>query len=269
MNTVSIILMFFTLLVCFALPILLIWRFNQKYKMKPEMFAAGFIVYLLFGMILKNPFLRAITENEQYTSFLSTPVVFALLLGLSAGLFDEVGRFIYYRVFVRDHMTWENGVALGLGFASLEAMVVTGGGYAQRIMFTIMYNLGRYSAVENNPDIISLVEELQNTPAITHFFAGFERLCMFVIHAAFSLLTMYAAKRGRLSLLLFSTLIHGVAMSLYVYLNEPVPYTWVSQLVLLAIAVAGYLFVIKRAQKQELFISKKKDETKTTAIAKK
>lgn len=250
-NYISIVFMFLTLLVCFVLPIVLILWFNRKYRSKPEMFAAGFIVFLVFELFTRLPFLSAITEKEQYVTFLSAPILYALLLGFSAGLFDEVGRFIYYRTFVRDHMTWENGVAMGIGFGSLEAMVVTGGVYARRFMFAVMFNLGRFGTAESNPDIAALVEELQSIPLNIHLFAGLERIFMLVIHTAFSLLTMIAAKRGKLSLLLLCTVIHGLTISAAVFLNES--YAWLSQLYLLALAVASWIFVVKTSKKKDLF----------------
>lgn len=67
-----------------------------------------------------------------------------------------------------------------------------------------MYHMGRYGELENNPSVTSFIEELKATPVYMHLLAGWERITMLVIHAAFSLLTMYAAKRGRLSLLVLS-----------------------------------------------------------------
>jgi uncharacterized membrane protein YhfC len=252
MNFISMLFMLLNLVICFVLPVVLIFRFYGKYKMKPDMFAAGFIVFLVFELFLRMPFLRAFTENEQYAAYVENPVLYALLLGFSAGLFDEVGRFIYYRVFVRDHMTWENGLAMGLGFASLEGMTVTGGVYVRRFMFSVMYHMGRYGELENNPSVTSFIEELKATPVYMHLLAGWERITMLVIHTAFSLLTMYAAKRGRLSLLVLSFVLHGVTISAAVYFSNSAP--WINGLYLPILAAAGFFFVIKKARKKELFL---------------
>jgi uncharacterized membrane protein YhfC len=60
MNFISMLFMLLNLVICFVLPVVLIFRFYGKYKMKPDMFAAGFIVFLVFELFFENAFFKSL-----------------------------------------------------------------------------------------------------------------------------------------------------------------------------------------------------------------
>ncbi len=253
-NTVSISFMFITLLICFVLPMILILKFNLIYKPKTIFFAVGFILFLFFERVLRMPFLKVLEDYTWYTEMTLSPWKFALFVAFTAAFFGETGKFLIYRVYARDHMLWANGVALGIGFGSMEAMIVTGSVYARQFMFSLMLNSGRFGAKDeifNNYELSNLVSEMQNTASWVYLIAGAERLFMLFIHMALSLLTMYGAKSGKLRYLAFVIGIHTVIVSSAILLTG-FNY-WPAQIFLCLIAVISVLFVFNMSKKDHLF----------------
>jgi uncharacterized membrane protein YhfC len=50
----------------------------------------------------------------------------AVVLGLSAGLFEEISRYAAYRWWARDARSWRRGLLLGAGHGGIEALLVGG-----------------------------------------------------------------------------------------------------------------------------------------------
>ena len=55
-----------------------------------------------------------------------TPVFNAVVLGLSAGLWEEMARYAAYRWWARDARSWGKGLILGAGHGGIEAIILGG-----------------------------------------------------------------------------------------------------------------------------------------------
>jgi uncharacterized membrane protein YhfC len=54
------------------------------------------------------------------TAVLSSLIIFALFLGLSAGVFEEGARYLTYRFWAKEARTWGKGLMLGAGHGALR-----------------------------------------------------------------------------------------------------------------------------------------------------
>jgi uncharacterized membrane protein YhfC len=100
----------------------------RKYQLGWRLFfigAAGFIIsqilHIPFNFLLLNPFLRNLSSSS-----LPEVLVFAitgLLLGLSAGLFEEFTRYGLFRWWAREARSWAKGLLLGSGWGGGEAIL--------------------------------------------------------------------------------------------------------------------------------------------------
>jgi uncharacterized membrane protein YhfC len=89
--------------------------------------AAGFIISQVFHL----PFNSYLTGLFQNGVLPRPPVEYRLItnsviLGLSAGIFEEVTRFLVMRFWARDARSWRNGVLLGAGHGGAEAIILGG-----------------------------------------------------------------------------------------------------------------------------------------------
>ena len=111
----------------FALAIFLI----RKYGLRWRLFFIGAIGFLI-SQILHIPFnalvLNPLIQNQIQPSLpeILGSALTALLLGLSAGLFEEFTRYGLYRWWAKDARSWVKGVLLGTGWGGIEAILVAG-----------------------------------------------------------------------------------------------------------------------------------------------
>src|SRR5579863_6120709 len=93
----------------------------------------GALVFLVSQLLTRLP-LAIVLQNTVLAPLLrsSTAVTWAwlLILAVTAGLFEEVGRYVGYRLFMRrEPKIWSKAVMFGLGHEGLESMVVLGVGH--------------------------------------------------------------------------------------------------------------------------------------------
>ena len=50
--------------------------------------------------------------------------VVAVFYGLSAGLFEEIARYLTYRFWLKDSQNWKSGLMFGAGHGGIEAMIL-------------------------------------------------------------------------------------------------------------------------------------------------
>lgn len=73
----------------------------------------------LLDPIIQNGIAPALPGDSQL-------ITIALMLGLSAGLFEETARYIAYRWWLKKARSWDQGLLFGAGHGGLEALLVGG-----------------------------------------------------------------------------------------------------------------------------------------------
>ena len=111
----------------FALAIFLIRKFNLRWRLF-FIGAVGFLISQILHIPFNSLVLNPLIQNQIQPSM---PKVLglaftALLLGLSAGLFEEFTRYGLYRWWAKDARSWAKGVLLGTGWGGIEAILVAG-----------------------------------------------------------------------------------------------------------------------------------------------
>jgi uncharacterized membrane protein YhfC len=106
--------------------------------------AAGFVLsqvgHIPFNMVVQAPLMiwideqvlaplaeAGLTSSEQVAGApLSAAglLALALFLGLSAGLFEEITRYLVFRFWAKEARTWNKAVLLGAGWGGIEAIFV-------------------------------------------------------------------------------------------------------------------------------------------------
>jgi uncharacterized membrane protein YhfC len=92
--------------------------------------AYGAIVFFIFQLGTRVPAVQLIRAaiGEQLKALPVLMWAWLVVLALTAGLFEEVGRYVGYRVFMRrEDKTWSKAIMYGLGHGGLELIVLVGG----------------------------------------------------------------------------------------------------------------------------------------------
>jgi uncharacterized membrane protein YhfC len=202
-----------------ALPIALIIIAHARLKVGWRYAAYGALIFFAFQLISRVPLIQVMQYFLTPTIKSSRPLLIAFLLfaALTAGIFEEVGRYFGYRWFMgREEKTWAKGVMYGLGHGGLEsAVLVAGLGALQLVNVWLLTstNLGIVPAAQR-ATAAAQIATLAAQPGWLPLLAGWERVCAITAHVMFSLIVLQVYRRGSLRWLWLAiglhTLLDGV-----------------------------------------------------------
>ena len=86
----------FQLVVSVLVPIIVLVYFRKKYNINWKVVGVGVLIFIGFTQILETPFHLFMRGNPAIAPFLENPFVFAIYGGLTAGIFEELGRFVAF-----------------------------------------------------------------------------------------------------------------------------------------------------------------------------
>lgn len=217
----SIFFMWVTLFISLILPVILLVVYALKNKGKKIVSAwflgaAGFFV---MQVVLRLPILSILSLMPGFQSFAENSyVVYILILGLTAGLFEVIGRLVAAKILSKN-LTYERGIAAGLGHGGIEAIIIVGMTYINNLLYAGMINGGTFDmTVEQTAalgvdvsSLYALKDALVNTPSYLFGLAGYERLLTIICHTAMSLLVCYFVyKKQTMKGVLIALLLHTV-----------------------------------------------------------
>jgi len=127
-SDLSIIFMAVSLLVIIGFPLGLAVYFYRKEKISLKAIFVGALVFIVFQLLTRMPILFVLDNQAWFKELSAASLIFSVFFvgGLSAGLFEETGRFLGFRYLLKDKLSWQNGVAFGIGHGGIEALVLVG-----------------------------------------------------------------------------------------------------------------------------------------------
>ncbi len=251
-SSASILFMVITLLIALVLPLVLVLVLCIKKKIHiiPVLVGAG--VFFLFQMILRIPALQiAASISPKFQQFVSSPILGGLFLGLTAGIFEEFGRYIGYKTLLKRRDAWRDGVAFGLGHGGIEAILLVGLSYVNNIVYSLLINSGQWeaiSAVLPGQAAQQLYTSLVETPSHHFLIGGMERLFAMTVQIALSILVLYGIRKRRFGYVLLAVGFHFVLDSPLALLNKQVGIVGTELYIMLcAVAALVYILYSKKA----------------------
>jgi len=236
----------FTMLICFALPIGLAVYIYRNENVAPVSFLVGAGVFFVSQMVLRIPLINMMSNTEWFQSLSQNLIFVVLFYALTAGTSEEVGRFLGFRLGLKKHLNWRNGIAFGIGHGGFEAMALVGVSSVSNLIMSISINMGTFDS-HMTPVLGNMAEplkyELTTASSEMFFLAGIERMSVIAIHIALSLLVLYALKRRKFSYLFYAVMAHtivNIPAALYAPLDINV---WYLQIYLIILALVSIHFI--------------------------
>ena len=202
----------------------IVWVVKKKEKISTIL--TGAATFLLFALILEKPIQNVLVfpalmglPYHGAAKFLDAhPVLWALVVGLFPGVFEETGRLVAYKTVLRKRKNRETSISHGIGHGGFEVMCILGITYITYIAYAFMINSGTYG---------TLIEQaqLQSPDSVAQGYAVAEQLVVFsfgdlllntverifavLYHIGASILVFYACKdKKRFWLYPLAILIH-------------------------------------------------------------
>ena len=237
MGISSILAILFTLVFSIAFPIGLMLYLRQRGG-KWIAFLIGAVTFILFAMILESILHNLVFLTPLWTILQSNIWLYGLYGGLAAGVFEETGRLLAFKLFLKKEQEPITALSYGIGHGGAEAILLVG--------LTMVNNLVLAAAVSaggtTDPAVLEMAEQLASTPAGMFLWAAFERFGAIILHLSLSVLVFAAVREpGKKWLFPAAILTHAAANFIAVVSNTYLPVA-ATEIIVLAFAVMVALF---------------------------
>jgi uncharacterized membrane protein YhfC len=183
-----------------ALPLLLGLVARRRLGVGWRYFGYGALIFFLFQLISRVPLVQVaqIALAPQLRASFTLQLIWVAILALTAGLFEEIGRYVGYRWLMgREEKTWNKAVMYGLGHGGLESMLLVAGltlvGLINLLLLPSM--IGSLPA-----DQRALVEQqlaaVRGQPDWLPLVGAWERLWAIAFQVAMSVVVLQVFRRG-------------------------------------------------------------------------
>jgi uncharacterized membrane protein YhfC len=162
--------------------------------------------------LFRNGFLPSPPESWQ-------PIFNAVLLGLSAGVFEETARYAGYRWWAKDARSWSKGLLYGAGHGGMEAILV--GSLVLMTFFQLVALRGQDLSTMIPDDQLNAVQvqvaAYWSAAWYDSLLSTLERALTLPVQLCFSIIVLQAFTRRRAYWLVMAILWHAVIDALAVY----------------------------------------------------
>ena len=147
-------------------------------------FVLGVLAFVISQMVIRIPVLNYVASNSStYQLWSATkPIVVITLLALSAGVAEELARWIFMRWLLK-RKTYVNGLIFGFGHGGIEALLLVG---------------------------IPVVMQINMVGTSQLFLSGVERLCAMAIHVCLSLIVLTGIRKRAFRYVYYAIMIHTI-----------------------------------------------------------
>ncbi len=199
----------FAIVATFILPAgLIIGAAIRQRKVMPVLL--GILCFMVAQVFLRIPLLRYIATQTWYIEQMRAhPILVTACIALSAGLFEEVGRWIFMKQGKLN--TLADGIAFGIGHGGIEAILLVG-------LNVVL--LG------TQPQLLA------ETSAVSFMQTGVERMSALLMHVSLTLLVWRGLRLHRKSWLFAVILLHGLVDFFAAYLQMMQVSIWTIEWVL-------------------------------------
>lgn len=170
------------------LPAALIIFWRRKTRAPFSAALVGAAVFFVFALVLEPMLHRVVLTEGGYV--MTHPWAYVLYGALAAGVFEETGRLVGFKLLLKRRTGRETGVMCGLGHGGMEAVLLCG-----LNMITYLILAARAGSGADLGAYGQAMAAASATPAAILAIAGVERVIAICFHTALSVLVFQAAFR--------------------------------------------------------------------------
>lgn len=186
-----------------------------RLKISWRYFWYGALIFFVFQVITRAPLVLVL--QNVFAAQIRNSVVFRwswiVALVFTASLFEEVGRYVGYRLLMRkEEKTWSKAVMYGLGHGGLESTLLIGG----QILLSVIniavlsnLNLNTLPAAQHQ-QIVQQFASLNAQPVWFPLIGAWERLWTVPFHVGMSVVVLQVFRRNNITWLLLAILLHAL-----------------------------------------------------------
>jgi uncharacterized membrane protein YhfC len=203
-----------------AIGLFLGFYLSQRFGLAWGLFGAGALTFIAsqvlhipFNIYLLNPFLEKIAPQPAPGS--KDLILWGILLGLSAGVFEETARYLILRFWRKEVQYWKQAIMFGAGHGGIEAVILGIIGFISFVQLFIYRQIGAESLGSLTES--GQVEALQTAISTywssnwyEHLWGALERFSVIPIHLSATVLVYQSLRRKNLLWVLAAILWHAL-----------------------------------------------------------
>ena len=249
-------------------PLALGYFLIKKYALNWKVYAIGVLFFVLVQLIhaplvvvMQQPMTDYV--GRIFPDHVMAVAVYAIILGLLAGLFEELGRFIVYgRFFIGNKvpLSIQNGMLFGAGWGGVESIII-----GLLILLTMFSYLNAAPLTDEQVTQINVSmngtltsvkaaeidKQLTDLMALTpgDILPGMaERIFAVILHITWSVMVLSAIVEKRNELLILAVLWHSATDALTFFVGQ-IYGVMAAEGVLFVFALAGFLYLREKCSK--------------------
>ncbi len=245
-------------LLMIALPIALGLVLARRLGLPSRLFFIGAATFIL-SQVVHIPLNLAIDRVVNSSLMPPIPQAYQLLfsavvLGLSAGLCEEVARYLVYRLWIKDARHWRHALMFGAGHGGVEAVIVGALAALGTVNLLVLMQTPDLTTLGlSAADLATIQAQLAAALSYPWWYpllGAVERLFALVTHMALAVLVLQAFKRHNWLWLLAAILWHAALDGVAVYIlgalgPENGPLWAEAALALFALAALGAIWALR------------------------
>jgi uncharacterized membrane protein YhfC len=238
------------------LPIFLGGWFVRRFSLGWGLFGAGVLTFIAsqvlhipFNVYLLNPLLAKLGSGGVPAG--GDLLIYGVALGLSAGVFEEVARYITLRFWRKDARTWGQSLMLGAGHGGIEAILVGVYGFYILVQMVMLFGMdldsvGSLTGADRAQEVFNFVAAYWGSSWYDFFWSALERISALAFHLSASVLVYQSIRRKNLLWLVLAILWHTLldAAAVYGSLSWGIPATE-GALFIIALLGVGIIFALR------------------------
>lgn len=206
-----------SLIVSAAAPFVVFLLLRRRIPLSERTIGVGAIVFVVGALVLESAMHYLVLKAIPFTSeWLKGNKLGYIAYGvLAAGVFEEVGRFVGMRYFVKQKDNIGTPASYGIGHGGIEAILIGALAQLQGVILAVLINAGvpdRVLAVTIPATVLPKIhEQFANLTFLSAAVGGFERLVAFGLQIALSFVVWRAVTTRKYWLLAAAIGLHALA----------------------------------------------------------
>lgn len=195
-------------------PLILAIVVRRRLQVSWRYFGYGALIFFLFQLITRVPlvlWLQNVLEPQLKASMVLS-LAWIIVLALTAGLTEEIGRYLGYRWFMkREEKTWNKAVMYGLGHGGFESIALVGGLLLVTVINVLYLSNTRLNSLPaaQGEVVAQQFAAINAAPFWTPLIAVWERVWTVPFHIGASVLVLQVFRQQRFFWLWLAVLLHA------------------------------------------------------------
>jgi uncharacterized membrane protein YhfC len=244
------------------LPLVLIVIVPRRLHVSYKYVVFGMLVFLIFQIATRIPLvsLAGGLLKDQLQHSISFQYIWIGILAITAGLFEEVGRYVGYRWFLKnDPRTWSVGVTFGLGHGSIESILLVGMNSLISVLLLIVMMQANLNALPSGfaHQLVQESQSIATQPSWFPLLGLWERIWTISVHIALSLVVLRVFQRGQIRWLWIAVGLHAfvdfstVGLLIVLSSNGIIAASLLVELVVFIFGIVALIFVARTRAHEE------------------